>query len=219
MNRPALFAALTLALFAASASAERYRVDLILFADRSGVGGESARPVQAPDLKGSIEPYETAQLRAAGIEMIPDEQFGLGEAWGHLRNSRNHQPLLRLAWYQKDPPTERTVSLHLHYGTPFSELTPGGSSSVYPVDGTVALIVGRYLHLDADLAFTQAAGTGELSSYRLHERRRLRRDELHHIDSPRLGMLVRAQKADPKADAAPKAAPKPSAKPPQKKKK
>ena len=209
------------ALAAAPASAERYRIDLIVFADKSGVGAEAPLAVQAPDLKGAIEPYEVQQLRAAGIELLPDELFGLLEAWNHLRNSKNHQPLLRLAWYQKDPPTDRTVSLHLRYGAAFSPLVPGATASeqkIYPLDGSVALIVGRYLHLDVDLVYTQVTEGGDLGSYRLHERRRLRRDELHHLDSPRIGLLVRAQKADVTPPPAPKPKPAPKA-PPQKKKK
>jgi hypothetical protein len=219
MIRPATFIALLAALAVAPASAERYRVDLIVFADKSGAGAESPLPVQTADLKGALEPYETQQLRAAGIEVLPDELFGLLDAWNHLRNSRNHQPLLRVAWYQKDPPADRTVSLHLHHGAPFSDLTAGSipaDQKIYPLDGSVALIVGRYLHLDADLVYTQPVDSGALGSYRLHERRRLRRDELHHLDSPRIGILVRAQKADvtPKPEAKPK--PKPA--PPKKKK-
>jgi hypothetical protein len=215
MIRPTLPVALLAAVAAAAAvpaAAERYRVDLIVFADKSGTGSESPVAAQAPELKGSIEPYESSQLRAAGIEILPDDQFGLMEHWGHLRNSRYHQPLLRLAWYQKDPPADRTVSLHLHHGAPFSELTPSGSSTIYPLNGTVALLVGRYLHLDVDFLWTQANGT-DLTSYRLHERRRLKRDELHHLDSPKVGILVRAQRAPEAGTVPPKPEPKKPAKP------
>jgi hypothetical protein len=178
------------------AHAERYRVDLIVFIDRSGPPQESPLAVQSPDLARTIEPSDTADLRAAGIEVLPDESFGLGDVWNRLRNSRNHQPVLRLAWLQKDPPVERGPGLRLRYGQPHGRLTAQGTSAVYPVEGAVALRAGRFLHLDADLVYTQADGTGELSSFRLKERRRLRREELHHLDSPRLGLLVRVQKAE-----------------------
>jgi hypothetical protein len=179
-----------------AAHAERYRVDLLVFADKSGVADEAPRPVQAVNTKGALEPYDATALRAAGIEMLPDEQFGLGTAWGHLRNSRNHQPLLRLAWLQKDPPSDKGIALRLHYGTPFSSLSAAGSTSVYPVDGTVALLAGHFLHIDADLVSTQATGGNDLVSYRLHEKRRVKRDELHHLDSPKLGMLVQVTRVD-----------------------
>lgn len=187
--------AAALLIFAAgSAQAERYRVDLIVFADKTGVADEAQLPLQAPNLKGAIEPFDAQALLRAGIEMLPDDQFGLTEAWNHLRNSRNHQPLMRLCWLQRDPPAERGTSLHLHYGTPLNNLAAGGT--VFPVDGTVALLAGRFLHFDADLVATQPGAAGDLTSYRLHEKRRLRRDELHHLDSPTLGVLVRVTRAD-----------------------
>jgi hypothetical protein len=189
---------LALALAAPStALAERYRVDVILFADRSAPANESTLTLQQPNVAKALEPYDTSQLRAAGIELLPDDQFGLVKEWSHLKNSKNHQPLLRLAWLQKDPPAERGVSLRLHWGNPMTQVSTLRSSQVYPVDGTVALLAGRFLHLDVELAYTQELN-GELRSFRLKERRRLKRDELHHIDSPRLGVLARAQRADPK---------------------
>lgn len=179
-----------------TALAERYRVDLILFADQTAPPGEAPVPAQPPNLTRTLELTDAAQLRAAGIEILPDADFGLGEAWNRLRNSRNHKPLLRLAWLQTDPPQERGVSLRLRWGKPTTDLAVAGGSTVYPVDGSVALLVGRFLHLDADLAWTQADETGTPGGYHLRERRRLRRNELHHLDSPKLGLLVRAQRAE-----------------------
>lgn len=214
---------LVLALLALSlpgtALAARYRVDLIVFADNTAAPGEAPVAAQPPDLTRALELTDTAKLRAAGIELLPDDSFGLDEAWKRLRNSRNHEPLLRLAWLQKDPPAERGVSLRLRWGAPSGGLGRGGAA-VYPVDGTVALLVGRFLHLDADLAHTRADEDGTLHSFRLRERRRLRRDELHHLDSPKIGLLVRAQRAEEKpaapaatapAKPAPRRAPKPAA--------
>jgi hypothetical protein len=71
------------------------------------------------------------------------------------------------------------------------------------VDGWVALLAGRYLHLDTSFVTTEAREDAELASFRLRERRRLRRDEVHHLDSPRLGLVVRAQRADQPLKSAP----------------
>lgn len=190
--------ALLAALLPFTAQAERYRVDLIVFADRSAAAGESTQPLSLPESTRSLEPWESVPLRKAGIEILPDEQFGLTEQWNRLRNSRNHQPLIRMAWIQKDPPAERGVALRLRHGSPLTGMTDGGSTEVYPVDGWVALLAGRYLHLDANFVHTQVLEDGVLGSFRLRERRRLKRDELNHLDSPRLGVLVRAQRADPR---------------------
>lgn len=187
-----------------AAYAERYRVDLILFIDRSGPAGESPQPLQVPDTARAIETFETVPLRNAGIELLPDEAFGLTEEWSRLRNSKNHQPIVRLAWLQKDPPAERGPAIRLHWGNPFTNVATLSAQRVYPVDGSVTLLAGRYLHLEAELVYTQADASGELRSFRLKERRRLRRDELNHLDSPRLGVLMKATRA-------PAAAPAPTA--------
>ena len=94
------------------------------------------------------------------------------------------------------------MSLHLHVGEPFTRMMQSGSSGIYPVDGSVALLAGRFLHVDAEMIQTQEI-SGELRSFRLKERRRVKRDELHHLDSPRLGMLVRVQRVDEKGAARP----------------
>lgn len=214
MNRPFLLA-LALATAPSTALAERYRVDAIVFIDRSAPANESTLALQLPTLTKAHEPYETSALRAAGIELLPDEQFGLTDAWNHLRNSKNHQPILRLAWLQTDPPAERAASIRLHWGNPFTAVSQLKSTLVYPVDGSLTLLAGRYLHLDAELIYTQELN-GELRSFRLKERRRLRRDELHHVDSPRLGIVARATRAEPRGAA--QAPPKPAAKPAPKKK-
>jgi hypothetical protein len=209
MNRPSLWlraATLAVLLAPATALAERYRVDLILFADRAVASSEGSQPVLLPETVRSYEPWEVAPLRNAGIEILEDELFGLMNEWNRLRNSRNHEPLIRIAWFQKDPPAERGIALRLKHGKPMTSLTPGGSVEVYPVDGWVALLAGRYLHLDMNFVQTQAAEDGALRSYRLRERRRMKRDELNHLDSPRLGVLVRTQRADPKPIVMPKPA-------------
>src|SRR5690349_2122918 len=161
MKVPSLlrFALLLAALAPGPALAERYRVDLILFADRSAPGNESPQPVRQPDTVRSFEPWEVVPLRNAGIEVLEDELFGLMNEWKRLSNSRNHEPLVRIAWIQKDPPAERGIALRLHHGQPVATLTPGGSIEVYPVDGWVALMAERYLHLDASFVLTQRVVT------------------------------------------------------------
>ncbi|NGY04461.1 CsiV family protein [Solimonas terrae] len=166
------------------AHAETYRMDLIVFVNRYAAA-EAGAPAQLPDLSGAILPDNPAALQAAGITLLPDSAFGMQSEWQRLRNSRQFEPIARLAWTQPDPPSARGPALRVRWGTP----SPTGMT---PVDGRVMLlIVNRYLTLDADLLYT--AGN---SSWRLDERRRMRRDELHHLDSAKLGILARVTKAN-----------------------
>jgi hypothetical protein len=191
------------ALLPGAAAAEKYRVDVIVFADRSVPTRETPQPATQPDAARTFEPWEVMPLRNAGIEILEDELFGLTNEWNRLRNSKNHEPLVRLAWLQKDPPAERGVSIRLRNGKAFTAMTPAGSAEFYPIDGWVSLLAGRYLHLDTSFVVTEAREDGQLASYRLRERRRLRRDELHHLDSPRLGVIVRATRAEQPAPSKP----------------
>ena len=184
---------LSLCLLPLAAQAETYRMDLIVFLDKSG-SGEPGRAAVAPDTSRAIELDNPAALKSAGISILPEEQFGLADEWQHLRLSKNYQPLIKLAWLQKDPPGDRSLPLHIRWGDALP--ANNGSVTLRPVDGTVAMVLQHYLHLDTDLVYTQKSGDGAVS-WRLREKRKMKRDELHHLDSPKLGVLTRVSKAAP----------------------
>lgn len=178
--------------FAIAADAT-YRVDLIVFLDLWHSGDEAGVAAGSPNLANAIRPEEVAALRSAGIEILPDEQFGLDDEYKHLRYSKQFKPLLRLAWTQKNPPTERGPAIRVQVGG-----SPAGGDAAASdaaagapqVQGSVALLLSRYLHLDVDLQYVEDG-----TAWKLDERRRMRRDEVHHLDSPRLGVLAKVGKA------------------------
>ncbi|HZP13505.1 MAG TPA: CsiV family protein [Nevskiaceae bacterium] len=190
-----LIAALPLA-----AHAERYRVDLVVFLDRGGMTTELPKPFVAPDLTKALE-LDPAALAGSSIELVPDAQFGMPEVWNRLRYSKRYQPLVKLAWIQADPTADRALPLHVHYGLPLAVLPSSADPAAPPpptyqtVDGTVALRLSRYLFLDADLLYTQPQSDGALVSYALKEVRKMKRDELHYLDSPKLGIVAKVTKA------------------------
>lgn len=193
---------LCLACGAFPARADTWRVDLIVFRYLGSVDEAGQLPV-APGLRGAIELDDAQRLSAAGITLLPDADFGLADHWSRLKASPQFRPLIRLAWTQNDPPSDNGPRLHLRGGTKFALADEGGLGvrEFQEVDGTVALHLGRFLHLDADLLFTAAGDTP--GSWRLDERRRMRSEELHHLDSPRLGLLVRVGKWLPKRQTGP----------------
>lgn len=189
-----LFAALVLLAAAPLAQADTYRVDLLVFVDRS-TDSELGRPFEAADPVKSIAPENLAALREAGITMLPDEQFGLGGEWKRLKGSKNYQPAIRLAWTQDNPPADRSKALRLTWGeTMVVEGVLNQSSGLArPIEGSVALLLGNYLNLDVSLAYTERTSRGA-QTWRLREKRRMKRDEMHHLDSPRLGVLAKVTK-------------------------
>ena len=194
--KPALFGALLL-LFVVPARAETWRVDLIVFRFLGGIE-EAGRLPEVPDLQGAIELEDTGALSAAGITVLPESEFGMSDQWSRLKSSPQFRPLIKVAWTQNDPVPTGGPRLHLHSTTKLKlrDAQGLGEREFYEVDGTVALHLGRYLHLGADLLLTTSTGD-ETRAWRLREERRMRSDELHHLDSPRLGILTRVSKWGP----------------------
>ncbi|HKY93455.1 MAG TPA: CsiV family protein [Nevskiaceae bacterium] len=194
MTRAALL--LLLLAVVAPVRAETYRVDLIVFRNLWGTeSGERAPAARAVDLRGAIEPTDVAALARAGIQLVPDGDFALGPEWASLKSSKQFRPLIRLAWTQTDPPQDRGPSILIRGGTKMTLTDPSGfgAREGMEIEGKVSLLLTRFLHLDADLRYMEA-GTEPLAIWPLTERRRMRRDELHHLDSPRLGIVAKVTK-------------------------
>lgn len=198
----ALLAALPFAV-----QAERYRVDLIVFLDRGGMTSELPKAFAPPDLKNALE-LDPAALAGTSIELIPDAAFGMPDVWNRLRYSKRYQPLLKLAFLQTDPNPDRALPLRLRHGqvlpmpeAPTPAAGPASGFAALPapvyqaVDGTIALRLSRYLFLDANLYYTQPQPDGRLMSYHLKEVRKMKRDDLHYLDSPKLGIVAKVTKA------------------------
>lgn len=188
--RPFLIA---LALAAASlpglAQASHYRVDVIVFVDNGGVGNEQPIPAQAVNTSRAISTDDASRLAASGITVLPASSFGLESEWAHLRNARRFRPVVKLSWVQNG--ASSGIPLRISAGAP---VALANGSQISTVSGHIALYTGTFLHLDADLAYTFDGANGTPVSYRLNEIRRVKFDELHYIDSPRLGVLARVTK-------------------------
>lgn len=183
----------------ASAFADTYRVDLIVFLDKTENPAEFGRSAAPPDTARALDIANAAGLKSNGIEILPDDQFALTDQWQRLKTAKRYQPLIRLAWLQRDPPAERSPALRLKWGESLS-VSNGegrGAALVNPVDGSVALLLGNYLNLDVDLAYTQRGSDGGAATWRLREKRRMKRDDLHHLDSPKLGVIARIVRTAP----------------------
>lgn len=59
------------------------------------------------------------------------------------------------------------------------------------VSGLIRITRGRYLHLETDLMLRDANTS---APYRVQLRRRMRSGELHYVDHPKLGIVIRADR-------------------------
>lgn len=212
-------------LYPAASLAAVWQVDVLIYNDREAQNGlltELPAEVRAPQHPRLLDIEDEAELRGAGIRLLPEAQFGLQQQWSRLLNSKRFEPILQRSWLQQDPPASNGPALRIHFGAPiplettagsyygdqaaglqqpryFGDTAPAESSEpelVYTLDGSISLLLSRFLHLETDLAWTQADRDGVLGSYRLNESRRMRSGELHHLDSPRFGLLVQVRKTD-----------------------
>lgn len=191
----------------------------------------------------AIEELGSYQLRRAGgvpahFTLLDERAFQLGTEAERVNRSSHYDLLYHTGWRQPGLPADKAIAVRI--GKPFTdspfvdtvevirglnvseksvphELTlvtaPRPQVNGRQLDGTVKLILARYLHVETDLIYlvpnkggdnasTQAAGapdsTGlELRSkpdyYLLHmnESRRMRSNEVHYLDHPMFGIIVR----------------------------
>ena len=64
------------------------------------------------------------------------------------------------------------------------------------LEGTIRFYMSRHLHLDVDLLLRETAPGSGVKVYRLAEQRKLKSQETHYFDHPKLGVLVRVMPLD-----------------------
>lgn len=174
------------------AHADTWRVDVIVFSDQEYWANQqemTITPISYND--GRVIPAnDSARLAAAGIRILDDNDSILSRQWSNLRNSKRFSPVKRIAWLQKNPPTRGGPALWITHGEPYA--TASGDL-LFPLEGTLRLTLRKFLHLDADLQWTDGA-MGSLEAIALREQRRMRSNTLHFFDSPRFGILAHIQK-------------------------
>ena len=191
---------LLLALAPAAAMSDVYDFEIVIF-ERPGGGASEFWPSDpgAPDPATAIGRLSPAGA-SGGATMLPGSSKSLGPTVYTLKKKgmviHDH-----LAWRQ----STRGRNSNSWYWI-------GGGR----LSGLIRMSQGRYLHLDTDLVLIDSATS---QPYRIKLHRRMRSGELHYVDHPRLGILVKAKRyraAAPAADTGGSSAsgePKPAAPP------
>jgi hypothetical protein len=149
----------------------------------------------------------SAQAANAGFELV-DQDLTLSANVEKIIQSRRYRLLRHFAWRQPGLDTKSAQAVRINLGDtmtmylpedtePFDEFIPASAQTepervrevnTTEVNGTLKVRLGRFLHLDTRLVFTD---TENLHSYRLSQSRKMRSRELHYIDNERFGLLVR----------------------------
>lgn len=150
--------------------------------------------------------------------LIPRPLLTLSTEAQRINQSRGRRTLLHVGWHMPMPGEEAPQPVRLWSGPAYGDL--------HEIDGTLAFYVGRFLHIDVNLFWTEfglepapapnwldpervqlntwqvplsLAEPPEYSPFpqfvprsavHFNAQRRMRSNELHYIDHPRLGLLV-----------------------------
>lgn len=207
---------------AADNSNERdYNVELLIFTQNPAAGttespGKPWQP-QLPQAKGSSAPaYIVGEANA--WQQMTDQHLpryapvrpGFSYEARKLERSGEHRILFHEAWTMHVVGRDRSIPILFQGGDQFG--------SRPELQGKILISVGRYLHVNLDAYLTQfqkvdhdgeqlptapnaqPAGPQPLfraiSSAHLQQTRRMRSNEIHYIDSPYFGAMIRIQRAE-----------------------
>lgn len=177
-----------------------YNIEMIIFAQaNASTGGNEIWPTLpgSPDIS-SVVAYDP----------VPSSQRKLKAIYNSLKRTNGRlQPLIHKAWRQPVVSKKRTLPIAV-----------SATADSFNLLGTVKISVKRYLHVDLDLLLSDsnraapiledgkslAAYSRRPAQYRVISHRKMRSEELHFIDHPKVGVIIKATKfAIPEAASSP----------------
>lgn len=202
-----------------------YSIEIIVFARNAADSGQTEEWPQdqtLPDWSGAIpltprpnDMAETAQAAATPVVPAPRSAYRLNGITHRLEQTSDRlEPLLHLAWRQPVTSSDKADALYLQ--APFAQQESSLAVTPPRVEGTITVSRNRYLHVDLDLLLRKTvsqdyAQTGYPASgdytpfrhYRMQGHRRMRSGELHYLDHPLMGVMVRIDPYQPPAPPSP----------------
>lgn len=173
----------------AAARADEVKVELIVFEnlDPSAIQAEiwPANP-GAPALDNAIELAAAGASEKSWRLLLPTE-LSMGGVMQRLRNSARYRPLLHVGWVQPMDGSDRSPAVHVFSGMTGSGDTPVSSPQI---NGVAAVRRNRFMHGDVDLLFKKNAAAAPITA-RLDASRRLRNNEVHYLDHPLFGAIIK----------------------------
>lgn len=162
-----------LSLFASnSAAIPVYKVEILIFENSQATGLDGEQWRELTDRPSSLNSIPLSTGGEGAYQSLPATALNLIQARENLESSGKYEVIYHTGWSQPVKSREENTPVWIE--------VPG------ILEGTVNLHEGRYLHFAADLVFNSKEG-----SVRLTESRRLKAKELHYLDHPLFGILVR----------------------------
>ncbi|MDW3094906.1 MAG: CsiV family protein [Gammaproteobacteria bacterium] len=227
MKFKTLLVCTTLAITSLSASflcAKDYAIEVILFTNKNGIQ-QSAEQFNF----NHVIPVPTNGLDLTTVDSdsawrpIPEDDYILNDVATKLNRSSNYRILKHLAWRQPAVEKKDSQPISIQAGRDFTQQYPEHAyrqiefsdtsrnntenSKVIELDGTINIVITRYIHLYTDLVYrlprtipneiSDALDRNHaLVDYSVKSHRRMRSRELHYIDHPFVGIIVEATPID-----------------------
>lgn len=204
--------------------AKDYIVEMVFFANVPAPEqplAQTADPAALPDLQDAILLDDSALLH--DFLPLPQEALELADQVSALTASGKYRILEHVAWLQPGLAKRQAIPVRiqagLDYSYEFGEHVPvqlftedqgmQEEHAISELDGTVKVVLGRYLHVFTDLVYrrpvdkntgaepvTDVSGNDRvLADFPLKIHRKMRSKELHYIDHPLFGILVEIRPA------------------------
>lgn len=190
-----------------------YEVELIIFEDKTGIYNNSENwptdekntelenivNTKIDTVKEEDTKEQSVKLTTDGpIEVTDSALFRLTPHVDKLKNHPDYNLLVHKAWKQKGLDRENAIAFEID-----SRNTSSETENTSFVDGTVTLIMSRYLHFNTDLTYHKPVNpmteimneSDEVkteNTFPVQSERRMRSKELHYIDHPLVGVIVLA---------------------------
>ena len=190
----------------ASASDRWFTVEIIVFDDLQVEGLHAeiwpADPGE-PSLQGAIELAHSPAGESGGtphaFRLVNRSELSLAAVWNRLKGSSRYRPFLHAGWRLPGVPRSAARPAHVgaHLGNGRADAAKVDGAERPAVYGTVTVSLGRFLELAVDLLYNRPSSdeTASLGAaptrFRLVSERRMRSGELHYIDHPLFGVLIR----------------------------
>ncbi|MFT4726380.1 MAG: hypothetical protein ACI9UN_000875 [Granulosicoccus sp.] len=185
--------------------AKDYLIELVIFETRAS-SKLSAGGLYYPNIGESIL-LNTEAAATAGFLSI-EEGLSLSENASAMVSSGRYRVFQHMAWRQPGLDDESAIAVLINAGDPATVYLPDNLENYgefipvslipteewpretpsFTINGTIKVRLGRFLHMETLLVFTDAE-TGQ--GFRLAQSRKMRSRELHYIDNPRFGILTR----------------------------
>ncbi len=188
------------------AQERNYLIEVIVLENMDEAKKAASGPLYFPRINSAIG-LTGDKAASLGFALL-DDALALDEAAQKIRASGSYRLLKHFAWRQPGLDNKNAQAVRINIGKtlpiylpddlkPYNKFIPASAQpqpsrtrkiTTTTISGTLKVRLGRFLHLDTRLVFTD---TENLKSYRLSQSRKMRSGEFHYIDNPRFGLLVK----------------------------